>query len=92
MPLSAASAFEDTAVLQAILAAGADVDAKDGQGQTPIFAAIAHGNAAAVEALLGAGADPMAVGSEGQSPLEAAESVGAVLEVLMRVFAAVVLM
>jgi ankyrin repeat protein len=84
MPLSAASAFEDTVVLQALLTAGADVNAKDSQGHTPLFAAIAHGNAAAVEALLGAGADPMAVGAEGKSPLEAAEGTEEVMEVLLR--------
>jgi ankyrin repeat protein len=84
LPLSAASAFEDTVVLQALLTAGADVNAKDSQGHTPLFAAIAHGNAAAVEALLGAGADPMAVGAEGKSPLEAAEGTEEVMEVLLR--------
>jgi ankyrin repeat protein len=49
---------ENLAVLEALLAAGADIDAARDAGIAPIQnAAFANGNPAVIEALLAAGAD-----------------------------------
>ncbi|KAM7195488.1 ankyrin-2 [Rhypophila sp. PSN 637] len=50
----------------------ADIDARDGQQQTPLFLAAGKGHAAAVKILLDAGADPDAEESQGLKPLHEA--------------------
>lgn len=48
----------DAAVVKALLKKGADANAKNAQGATPLFYACDRGNAEMTKALLGAGADP----------------------------------
>lgn len=55
-----------------LLSAGADPDARDEWGKTPLYEAAHAGRPAAVRALLGAGADPDALTDHGESPLHAA--------------------
>jgi len=60
------------AVVIVLLWAGADPDARDEQGWTPLYAAASADRPAAVRALLEAGADPDALTDDGASPLHAA--------------------
>ncbi len=60
------------AVVIVLLWAGADPDARDEQGWTPLYAAAHSDRPAAVRALLKAGADPDALTDDGASPLHAA--------------------
>ncbi|MEU6812480.1 ankyrin repeat domain-containing protein [Streptomyces sp. NPDC046831] len=73
--LVAAAAFGADARVDALLRAGADPDAPDGDGMTPLYAAAVHGAVGTVRRLLAAGASPDAEsagpGSEG-TPLCAA--------------------
>ncbi|HEX7021649.1 MAG TPA: ankyrin repeat domain-containing protein [Trueperaceae bacterium] len=55
--------------LQAALRAGADVDARDARGWTPLMIAAARNTREAVSVLLAAGADPNARDRRGQTPL-----------------------
>lgn len=59
----------DAAVLRAVLAAGASVNASDHSGTTAIAAAAAAGSLTCVELLLSAGADPQLPDSAGLTPL-----------------------
>ena len=58
--------------LNLLLAAGADVDARDNQGRTMLHAVAWFGNAEAMKLLLAAGADPTAVDHEGKIPAQLA--------------------
>ena len=60
------------AVVIVLLWAGADPDARDERGRTPLYAAAHSDRPAAIRALLKAGADPDAVTDDGASPLHAA--------------------
>ena len=60
------------AVVIVLLWAGADPDARDERGRTPLYEAAHSDRPAAVRALLGAGADPNALTDHGASPLHAA--------------------
>ena len=69
----AAMTNENLAVLQALLDAGANPDAKDSAGATPLHqAARSSTNTAVMQALLAAGADINARTSEGETPLDVA--------------------
>jgi len=71
-----ASAYSrDTDCLQALVEKGADINAKDQVGQTPLFFAAQHGPVANVEWLLKNGAN-LNVVAYGQTPLEAARKLG----------------
>jgi hypothetical protein len=59
-------------LLPALLAAGADVNATDKRGRTPLLSAARRSSSAAVlSALLAAGADPTVKDEAGQTPLDA---------------------
>ena len=76
----------DTAAVQAMLAKGADVNAKDNTGQTALMFAAMVGDTATVEALLAAGADVNARNIGGATALIFAEAGGhtAVVELLKK--------
>ncbi|PNH03326.1 Serine/threonine-protein phosphatase 6 regulatory ankyrin repeat subunit A [Tetrabaena socialis] len=60
-------------VVEALLQAGAALEAVDGYGMTALHCASFKGHEAVVEALLLAGADPDAKDAEGKTPLKKAE-------------------
>jgi ankyrin repeat protein len=70
LPLARAAEQGDAAAVKRLIAAGADVNARDG-GSTPLIYAARSGDTEAVSALLDAGADPNARGcaSWGWTPL-----------------------
>jgi len=55
-------------VVDVLVAHGADVDAADAEGATPLWEAVRWGNRSAAEALLRAGADPWRPAIAGRSP------------------------
>ncbi len=59
-------------VIDALCSVGAAVDARDGDGQTPLHYAALCERRAAAEALLGAGADARATATDGQTPAQMA--------------------
>jgi hypothetical protein len=65
-----AAAQRDT--IMALVECGADPDARDKNGTTPLLRAIRNRSAAAVEALLGAGADPRVRNDSGSTALQLA--------------------
>jgi ankyrin repeat protein len=62
----------DPAAVQALIDAGADVQADFGGGLTPLHAAVMNQNAASVQALIDSGAEVNAVDSMGSTPLHKA--------------------
>ena len=62
----------DLSVVQSMLAAGADVNAKTPAGNTPLISAAFHGQTAVVHALLAAGAQVNQTSNDGSSALMAA--------------------
>lgn len=60
---------EDASALRAALTAGADADAMDANGNTPLHNAIVAGNAALTQLLLEAGADPNRGNAKSHPPL-----------------------
>ena len=66
-PLSVASEAGQLEILTLLVAAGADLEAKDWSGLTPLMHAARAQQAAAVQSLLAAGADPLAADAQGRS-------------------------
>ena len=71
-PLHWAAISGNAAAIEALLGAGAQVDARAEDGVTPLHWAAQNGDAAAVEALLDAGAEVDARDGDGQTPLHLA--------------------
>ncbi|OMO85044.1 Arf GTPase activating protein [Corchorus olitorius] len=62
----------DIGMLELLLQYGANINATDSRGQTPLHRCILKGKAALSKLLLTRGADPQALNSEGKTPLELA--------------------
>ncbi|CAL5349615.1 unnamed protein product [Camellia sinensis] len=62
----------DIGMLELLLQYGANINASDSRGQTPLHRCIVAGKATFVKLLLSRGADPQAVDEEGKTPLELA--------------------
>ena len=75
---------DDVELVESLLRAGADVDAANDYGVTPLTLACTNRNAAVVEQLLGAGADPNATTEMGETALMSCAGTGsaAALEAL----------
>lgn len=71
-PLVAAAIARDTVAIEALLKAGAEVDATDGRGVTALTASILAGNDDAVRVLLDYGASLQRVDDDGATPLHVA--------------------
>ncbi|XP_066144111.1 myotrophin [Euwallacea fornicatus] len=69
-----AADYGQKAVIEYLIAVGADVNSKDKHGITPILAAIWEGHKTCVELLLQKGAKKDGVAPDGKSYLESAES------------------
>ena len=67
-PLHLAATNPDSSALQALIAAGADVNARDNDGLTPLHMTAYTQNAKNAELLLQAGADPFAKTNAGRDP------------------------
>jgi len=67
---------EDVATVEALLAAGAPVNAAVEGGHTPLHSAAANGNEPIIRALLEHGADPNASAEDGGTPLDLAREHG----------------
>jgi ankyrin repeat protein len=67
--LAQAAARADAAAVRQLLASGAEVNAADGDGTTPLHWAVWAGDPATVDALLGAGAPATAANAFGVTPL-----------------------
>jgi ankyrin repeat protein len=57
MPLHLAVDLQNTAIVQCLLRAGANVNTRDYNGKTPLMAATANGNLKIMEMLIKTGAD-----------------------------------
>jgi ankyrin repeat protein len=70
-PLMLASAHRDPAIVQTLLDAGADVNAKDIRGMTPLLYAVSseEQNTANIKLLLAKGADPKAKDANGEDAI-----------------------
>lgn len=77
-PLHFAIENDDVAMVDALLAAGADPKAANRFGMTPMFAAAESGNAAIIERLLKAGVDANATVPGGETALHTAARTGKV--------------
>lgn len=66
---SSRQSVEDNGTIATLLAHGADMNAKDDQGNTCLHNATAWGNLKAVRALIQAGADPMSKNKAGWTPV-----------------------
>eukprot|EP01088_Endostelium_zonatum_P012955 TRINITY_DN27280_c0_g1_i1.p1 TRINITY_DN27280_c0_g1~~TRINITY_DN27280_c0_g1_i1.p1 ORF type:complete len:129 (-),score=45.21 TRINITY_DN27280_c0_g1_i1:34-420(-) len=72
-PLHHAADFGQDDILEFFLSKGANVNAKDRYGITPLLAAVYEGHTACVEKLLAKGADPSAKGPDGKDAFGAAD-------------------
>jgi ankyrin repeat protein len=76
--LHLAAEHEDAPLVQKLIAAGANVKARNRYGVAPLSVAASTGNAPVVAALLDAGADPNTAAAEGETALMAASRTGRV--------------
>jgi len=67
-PLHLAATNPDTSAMKALIAAGADVTARDNDGATPLHMAAYSSRPKNAQILLEAGADPMAKTDNGRDP------------------------
>jgi ankyrin repeat protein len=74
--LAAAATGGDVEIVKLLLAAGADKDAKDQQGFTPLFFATMGGNTKCIGVLINAGADKDTMNNQGFTPLLCASQRG----------------
>ena len=75
-PLHSAAAGRHLEVCRLLLAAGADVNARQAGGFAPLHAAAQNGDPELVELLLSARADPLAATDAGDTPATTAEAAG----------------
>ena len=75
-PLHAAAAGRRIEVCRLLLAAGADVNARQHGGYTPLHEAAEHGDVEMVELFLSAGADASTADDSGQTPGDRAAAAG----------------
>jgi len=75
-PLHSAVAGGSGEVVQSLLRAGAEVDARQTGGHTPLMSAAANGRDETVDALLASGADRALTNDEGQTAADLASSHG----------------
>jgi ankyrin repeat protein len=75
-PLHSAVSNRHVDLVEILLAAGADPNARQSGGWTPLHGASHNGDVASVALLLTAGADPAAVNDDGASVLSLAEEQG----------------
>jgi ankyrin repeat protein len=75
-PLHSAASSRHADVVALLVDAGADPNARQGQGWTPLQAAARNGDLASIEALLRAGADPAATNDDGVTVRDLAAEVG----------------
>ena len=78
--LTALHLAADPDMVEAMVAAGAVIDIRNGVGRTPLHQAALYREAVVVEALLHAGADPMLRDHEGKRPADLAEDYGRIEE------------
>jgi ankyrin repeat protein len=84
-PLHAAAAGRHMENCRLLLAAGADVNARQHGGFTPLHTPAQHGDRAMAQLFLDHGADPTIANDEGQTPIDLAVSQGNIeLAALMR--------
>jgi len=74
--LHAALAGREPAIARLLIAAGADVNARQQGGYTPLHTAAANGLLALAELLVASGADPQAPNDAGQTPIDLANQAG----------------
>ena len=75
-PLHSAAAGKSAEIVQALLDADADPNARQSGGFRPLHAAAQNGDAEMTRALLARGADPTAATDDGRTPLSIAEQEG----------------
>jgi ankyrin repeat protein len=75
-PLNSAAAGRHHEIVAALIAAGADVNAQQESGYTPLLAAAGLGDAELARLLLAAGADPGLAKDDGVGPAELARAQG----------------
>ncbi|HTR98041.1 MAG TPA: ankyrin repeat domain-containing protein, partial [Candidatus Acidoferrales bacterium] len=75
-PLHSAAASRSLATVRALIAAGADVNARQSGGFTALMSAAQAGDAALAEALLAAGADPSLATDDGRTAASLARAAG----------------
>jgi ankyrin repeat protein len=75
-PLNSAAAGRHHEIAVALIAAGADIDARQEGGHTPLLAAAGNGDADLARTLLAAGADPTLARDDGVGPADLARAQG----------------